>query len=406
MQQHPTPLRTIAPILAMIFLSMIPVTMIVPVFKEIVKDRLGGSNFSVAWFQSIAMLGAFIFSPLAGYLSDRWGDRRSFIIFFAIVDGIIFSLLPKSNSINSLLALRFIEGSFHIFVVGLLFSVLSDYEKSQENTFFKKGLQFGLGGMLLTLGGGFGQALSFIGNKNPEYPFYLGSILFLLVSLIAFTYKKSFIQIQKSNNPQTRLLFSLPAILLIPVLFHFIDRFTVGYFLSSFNLHLRESMNYSPGETGRLFGTLFLLMGILSYPATLLSNRFGNLRLILIGSVLYGFGIILTIFFSSYREIFLIMVLCGIGAGLMYVPVLKFGSQLSPSGQNGLVMSGIFGAGSMGFFLGPLASVTIESFQLTDSGFKASAWIFGFLEIAPAIIVYFLWNHYVKVEVKMNRGES
>lgn len=62
--------------LSFVFLAMLPVTMIVPVYKEIVKDRLGGTGYGVAWFQSSAMLGSFIFSPLAGWLSDKLGTRK------------------------------------------------------------------------------------------------------------------------------------------------------------------------------------------------------------------------------------------------------------------------------------------------------------------------------------------
>ncbi len=59
-----------------VFLAMLPVTMIVPVFKEIVKDRFQSGNEEVAWFLSIAMLGSFVFSPMAGFLSDSFGTRK------------------------------------------------------------------------------------------------------------------------------------------------------------------------------------------------------------------------------------------------------------------------------------------------------------------------------------------
>ena len=42
--------------LSLVFLSMLPVTMIVPVFKDIVKDKLGGDNLMVSYFMSVAML--------------------------------------------------------------------------------------------------------------------------------------------------------------------------------------------------------------------------------------------------------------------------------------------------------------------------------------------------------------
>ena len=74
--------------LSLIFLCMLPATMIVPVLKDIIKDRLGGSNATVSFFVSIAMLGAFLFGPVAGYISDRMRKRSSLIAVGALLDAI------------------------------------------------------------------------------------------------------------------------------------------------------------------------------------------------------------------------------------------------------------------------------------------------------------------------------
>lgn len=63
---------------------MLPVTMIVPVVKDIVKDRLLGSNWEVAYFTSIPMLGSFLFAPVAGIISDRFNTSSVYSVFWTL----------------------------------------------------------------------------------------------------------------------------------------------------------------------------------------------------------------------------------------------------------------------------------------------------------------------------------
>ncbi|PJZ70395.1 MFS transporter [Leptospira perolatii] len=388
----------------MIFFAMLPVTMIVPVFKEIVKDRLGGTNYGVAWFQSAAMLGSFIFSPVAGYLSDRLGTRRYLIGGFAILDGILLALLPLAPNLSSLFLIRFLEGGAHIFVIGLLLSSLSDRENDPNSHYFRRGILFGLGGMLLTLGGGVGQGLGFLGNKNPLLPFYLGAIIFVFLGIAALLFLKDWKLVQSPDFSFSgiRAAIRLSPLLMIPFLFHFLDRFTVGYFLSTFNLHLREDLSYTPGQVGLVFSILFLLMSALSYPSAILSRKKGSILFVAIGSLVYGAFQAMTGFVSDQSLLIFSIVGCGIGAGIMYVPAMRLASSLCPSGLTALVMTGFTGFGSFGFLLGPIASVAIErnftaSYGRT-TGLEATAFIFGFLEILLVILILPFWRKLVKAE--------
>jgi MFS family permease len=65
-------------------------------------------------------------------------------------------------------------------------------------------------------------------------------------------------------------------------------------------------------------------------------------------------------------------------------------SRLSPNGFNATVMSGFTGLGSLGFLLGPLASVGLETFynkNLPEStSFFALSTSFGLLEIIMVLM--------------------
>ncbi|TGL61704.1 MFS transporter [Leptospira sarikeiensis] len=373
--------------LSFIFLAMLPVTMIVPVYKEIIKDRLGGTGYGVAWFQSSAMLGSFLFSPIAGWISDKLGTRRKLIGIFALVDAVLLALLPFMPNISSLFVLRFLEGGAHIFVIGLLLTCISDKEKDKTSNFYNRGILFGLGGTLLTLGGGVGQALGFLGNKNPLLPFFVGAAILSLLGILSFFLLEegNLKKLEWEGWKKTKTALALSPLLIVPILFHFIDRFTVGYFLSSLNLHLREDLGFTPGQVGGLFGVMFLLMSILSLPAALLSKKWNSISLVWIGSFIYGIAQASTGFLNNSSNLYLSMIACGIGAGIMYVPAMRLASSLAPNGFNAVVMTVFTGLGSLGFLLGPLVSVSVQdtftSLYNQSAGLEFTGILYGGLEV-------------------------
>jgi MFS family permease len=222
--------------LMLIFLTMLPVTMIVPVFKDIVKDRLGGDNLMVSLFMSYAMLGSFLFSPVAGFLSDKFKNRKYFISVFAILDGISFFLLVHAENLQILQIIRFFEGVCHIFVIGLLLSLIADRENDSTNEhFYKKGILMGLAGMFLSLGVGIGSPMGILGKKNPLLPFHVAGSIMILIGILSFFFLKDYdffyherITLSKWSNA-----FKQNRLILVPYLYNFIDRFTVGFLRSN-----------------------------------------------------------------------------------------------------------------------------------------------------------------------------
>lgn len=384
--------------LGLLFFSMLPVTMIVPVFKEIIKDRLGGDNLMVSLFMSSAMLGSFLFSPIAGFLSDKYKNRKQFISIFAILDGISFLFLANANSIFEIQIIRFVEGSCHIFVIGLLISLIADRENDSTNErFFKKGILLGIGGMLLSLGVGIGSPLGILGKKNPILPFYFAAGIMIAIGIIAFVFLNDyeFIFHEKVTLKKWRKAFSENPVILIPYSYNFIDRFTVGFFVTSFNLHLRESLRLTAGEVGLYLSLVLIPMSLLSYPFAILSRKMGSFPLMMIGSVIYGVCLALAGGSNSRTVLFLLLLCAGIGAGVMFVPSMILCAELSPKGLNASVMSGFTGVGSVGFMLGPISAVLLETYLKTtfpNDSFLILSMIFGSLEVFVVLATYPFWK--------------
>ena len=106
--------RTAIPLGACIFLTMLPVTMLVPVLKQVVADRFGVSTFWTHSFMSINMVGAIVAAPLGGILADRLGRRKWILAAALLCDGILLWALGNARSFPLFMALRLCEGMSHI----------------------------------------------------------------------------------------------------------------------------------------------------------------------------------------------------------------------------------------------------------------------------------------------------
>jgi len=381
--------------LALIFFTMLPVTMIVPVFKDIVKDRLGGDNLMVSLFMSYAMLGSFLFSPVAGFLSDKFKNRKYFISVFAVLDGISFFLLAQADNLQLLQLIRFVEGVCHIFVIGLLLSLIADRENDSSNEhFYRKGILMGFAGMFLSLGVGIGSPMGILGRKNPLLPFYVAGSIMIVIGFVSFFFLHDYehiyherITFQKWSDA-----FQKNKFILVPYLYNFIDRFTVGFFVTSFNLHLREDLKFNPGEVGLYLSLVLIPMSLFSYPFARLAKKTGPFLLMMIGSLLYGISLGLAGGATDKMILFALLFLCGAGAGVMFVPSMMLASQMSPKGMNASVMAGFTGVGSIGFMLGPIVSTLLErQFNLSFSpaySFFLLAICFGGLEVLVVFLTF------------------
>ncbi len=382
--------------LALLFFSMLSSTIIVPLVKDIVKDSLGGKNIDAALFLSLAMAASFCFAPLAGYLSDRLQNRQKIIALFALLNALCFLALAYAQSLETLLVLRFMEGGVSAFVVGLLIASIADHEHSKklQKPFQKKGLLTGFAAMLLTLGAGLGFPLAALGRKEPLLVFYTAAAIMLCIGCIAFFLlrdaplaplqeRDSAIAPGARTSPSflhyCRRTLALEPYLLLPAFYTFIDRFTAGFFVSSFNIHLRENLAMDAGKAGMALGLVMIPMSLLAYPTMKLSQRVGILPLILLGSAVNGLALF---FLGNIRDsgwLYALLILSGVGAGLMSAPTMAFATLIAPKGFRATAMSIFLGCGSFGFMLGPMCFSFLESLFLSYSAWITKKEVFFYL---------------------------
>ena len=100
-------------VLITVALDMLALGVVIPVLPDLFKSFLGGDTVSAAHYYGIAgVLWAsmqFLFSPLLGALSDRFG-RRKIILFSNAGLGLDYVLMALSGSLLWLFVARAVSG--------------------------------------------------------------------------------------------------------------------------------------------------------------------------------------------------------------------------------------------------------------------------------------------------------
>jgi predicted MFS family arabinose efflux permease len=370
----------------LVFGLMLPVTALVPVLQEVTGGRYAQiSVFQKHLFMSVNMIGAFLFAPLAGLLSDVLMKRKLLIGAAFLINALTLLLMRFDWPYSIYLSLRFVEGCAHITSLSLLMTLAVDGCRTS-----RRGRAMGMVGAALTLGVATGAPLGgLIGQTRPLAVFLYGSLLMAILGILAFLLLRD---VKRKEKPASAgaVLRSLgqQRLLAVPYTFTFIDRLTVGFIVSTMALYLRTEMQASPAQIGAIMALFLFPFSLLTYPSGRLSQRFNKLKMMLAGSFLYGL-VLIAIGFATLPAIHWLMLAGGVAAALMFAPSLVLVSHLSDPGNRALAMSGFNTAGSLGFLLGPLLGGAVVTFFSTFTGFppySAAFVVAGALELACVLL--------------------
>ena len=174
----------IAFILLTLVIDIIGIGLVVPVLPELVKEFVGGDASTAGRYVGVIAatysLAQFIFAPIVGALSDRFG-RRPVLLASMFGLGIDYLIQGFAPTIGWLFAGRLIAG-----IMGASFSTANAYiadvsnEKTRARNFGLTGAMFGIGFIIgPTLGG-------WLGGIDLRLPFFAAAGLSLLNWLYGF----------------------------------------------------------------------------------------------------------------------------------------------------------------------------------------------------------------------------
>lgn len=381
--------RRVAALGLLAVLILLPVTLPVPVLRELVQERFGVSELLTSLFMSINMVGAVVAAPAAGMLADRFGGRPRMIAAALVLDALCFLALTRDVSFPVFMAVRFFEGCAHIFALSLLLGLAAGARGLES-----RGTVMGVTGAGLLLGVALGAPLGgLLGREDPVRPLYVGAAVVGVAAMLALALLRETGSRAESRPGMREIgrLIRANRLLLVPLLFAFADRFTVGFFTSTFSLFLGNIHQLSPPSIGGLIATFMLPFALLSFPFGIVSQRTSRALLLCGGSLVYGL-FVASIGYWPKEQLWLLMVLNGTAAAVMFVPSMLMTTELTPEEVRTTSMGAFNAAGSLGFIAGPLTgglvSQLVASSAGWEAGYRAAFAVAGASEILLACIAF------------------
>lgn len=358
------------------FLTLVPVTLLVPGLTELVVDAHGGTRFQAHIFVALNQLAGIVAVPVAMVLQRRFGLTRLWIPLLLLVNAGAFIGMREADSLGALFAWRILDGAMHLPAVTFLMIA------ANRGGGRRRGASLGLVASALMVGVGVGAPLGgVLIDRDPMLVYTVGALLLAVAAAAAYA-----VPMLQSAGAATATAAAphrsryawdrTQAASWMPLAYGFADRFLIGVFVSTFTLFLTEVHGVTAASRGLLMSLFLLPFAALCWPAGRLTDRVGWFRPIIGANILFG------LVYASYGVLPLsalpvAMILSGVLSALMFAPSLVLVSEFARHGAG----EGLFGvfqvAGSFGFLAGPLAGGLLVELLRHADGTPAWAKIFA-----------------------------
>lgn len=371
------------------FITMGGIGTIIPVLPSYLQIfGVGGTvlGFLVASFA----LAQFIFSPIAGNMSDRYG-RKIFIIIGLVIFGLSQIMFGVANAVWILFVSRFLTGTGAAFIMAPVMAYVADITTLEE-----RGKGMGFIGAAISFGFMIGPAIGgFLAEVNLHFPFYFGGVIALIAALISFIvlpnvkppehealekekHKKDHIFKQLLRSVQT------PYFVMLIVVFVF--SFGIANYQSTLSMFLTYKFDYNPSHIAVVItvgGFLGVILQI--FIVDLLFKRFGEMKVILTNLVVAALSMVGMIYVNGFFIILVVTSIFTIATTFIRPAVNTLISKLAGAEQG-------FAAGmnnaymSLGNMIGPSIAGILLEWKLN------SPFIFGAIILFSCYLLAFSWT--------------
>ncbi|WP_186643752.1 MFS transporter [Fluviispira vulneris] len=354
------------------FVDAMSYGIVVPLLPIYANQYLNHSNTLTSLFVSIYAIGLLISVPFVNFLTQKIGNKSTlifggFLLFFSLL------LFPFGNSIGLLFLARFLQGASAAitWTAGLGLVALNVHPQKRSTALGTVMVGVSVGHLLGAPFAGF--LYEFGGLYLP----FFGVSLFTLISLSLFYLLKDnnevIADLKKYNNfdfvkliSKNNILFALCAVVLL-------ESFMISMLEPTLALYVSRQFNASSMTIGILFGVQVLTLGLLSPIVGKLADKYGKLKMIVIGMFSCGVLFLSMATTQSLPSFFILMSLLGVSSAFFMSPVLSaFADEIDKSEMKGLyhIAYGIFNlVYSLGMILGPTCGGALSEMWSETAGF-------------------------------------
>ncbi len=352
-------------LLLVVFIDLVGFGIVIPILPILI-ERAGGGPFLVGVVIAIFSLFQFIFSPVLGRLSDKYG-RRPILILSSFINSMSYFLIFFSQIFWVILLARIIAGigSANISVAQ---AYIADTSASHERTkrMALLGAAFGLGFIVGPLIGGVVSQMFGIGA-----PFLIPAVLSLINTVLIFIILpesnkvlQKHIKIEFFNLKVTREVLRPKNMAFLLFLFFFIN-LALALIIGVFPIYSQIKFGWNEAQNGYYFG----LIGIGSfitqvYLIRLLLKKWDETQIIRMALVVFGVAVM---FIGLSPVGFLVLILgpfTSLGFSLLNVNVQSLISLESKADEQGVVLGVSQSFASLARVIGPLMGGAIATFNI------------------------------------------
>lgn len=347
-------------IFATLFIDIMGLAIIIPVIPKLIEKLIHGDVSDASWYGGWLMAAyaimQFLFAPVIGNLSDRFG-RRPVLLCSLLGFAIDYSFSAFAPTIGWLFVGRIIAG-----ITGASYTTANAYiaDISEPE---KRAANFGLVGVAFGLGFIIGPALGgLLGKYDVHYPFIAAAALallnaiygyFILPESLSAEHRRPF-QLKRANPVGTLIqlkkyqsVIGLAASLfLIYIAGQAVQSVWTYYTIQKFNWD-GDMVGYSLAFVG------VLTAGVQGGLIRLIIPKLGNERSIWIGLLFYAAGLILFAFATKGWMMFAFLVPYCLG-GIAGPAIQGYISSSVPPNAQGEVQGGLTSLMSLSAIIGPL----------------------------------------------------
>jgi MFS family permease len=360
------------------FLTLLPVTLPVPGLAELVIGSRGGTRFDAHLFMALNMASGVIAIPVVLRLARGGLHLNRWVAGLLAADAVAFLLMALSRSPGELLAARLADGAFHLPAITLLM-VWANRAAGE-----RRGATLGLIASATMAGIAAGAPLGgWLVTIGANTVLWTAAVLLLLAAAACARAIPPPVSVTPSN-PRCYRWDRRMREAWAPLALGFMERFTIGVFVSTFTLYLAEVRGVGPGTRGLLMSLFLVPFAVLCYPAGAVIDRTGWFRPLVAAHL--GFGLV----YAAYGVVPVpalaaTMVVSGMLSAFMYTPTLVVVGELARQGAG----EGLFGAlqvaGSLGFLAGPVVGGVLV--EVARAGHEQPAYPVIFAAVGAAQIV-------------------
>ncbi|AVX04152.1 tetracycline resistance protein, class [Maritalea myrionectae] len=391
-------------ILITVLIDIIGLGIIIPVLPHLIEDLTGGTVAEAAVYGGFLLfvyaLMQFVFSPILGNLSDRFG-RRPVLLFSLLGLTLDYILMGFAPTIAWLFVGRVLSG-----IMGAAVSTATAYI-ADISTREKRAQNFGLIGAAFGAGFIIGPVIGGqLGEFGPRVPFFAAAVLafvnlvygyFVLPESLTMRKRRRF-EIKRANPLGTLMsLRKYPYVLsFIAVLFFF--SLAAQTYPSIWNFFTIERFEWSPSQVGYSLGAFGVMFAIVQAAVIRPSMRYlGEVKTVLVGMSFAVFAFFGMAFIDTPMGLYFFLAMGAMG-GLVVPGLTGLMANRVDDNAQGELQGGINAINSITSIIGPLAATQLFSYFTTSP--KAFTYFPGVPFFAAGIAVTFgaIWFTYTAIK--------